>query len=86
MNVNEQALLMIGVILAVIPITLAVLSDLYEGHVERKKEKQRAKEEHCHGCGGCCDELCGCQACVQECGCCGKPLEECECQCSCHKH
>ena len=76
MSTNEQTLLMIGVILAVVPLTLAVLSDLYEGYIDRKKEKQQPKEEHCSCCGGCCDELCGCQACVLEC----------ECECECHNH
>ena len=69
-------------LLIVIPVGLGISTLIYE----RKVNKEESKIEEC------CHECCGCQGCVErhtkdedECGCCGKPLNECECNCSC-KH
>ena len=80
MTVNEQTILMIGVLLIGIPATLSVLSALWEKYLD--KEEQEVEEKHC-----CCHECCGCQQCaIEECGCCGLPLDECQCEHECHNH
>ena len=85
MNVNEQTVLMLGVLLVGIPTVLSLGSLIYESILNKREQAKHI--EHC------CHECCGCQGCVErevkdeeECGCCGKPLSECECNCSCHKH
>ena len=93
MNVNEQTVLMLGVLLVGIPAVLSLGSLIYESILE-KREQAKQIEQCCRECcRECCDELCGCQGCVEhehkdeeECGCCGKSLSECQCQCGCHKH
>lgn len=70
-------------LLLVIPVGMRIATLLYE----RKENKEY--EESIKDVKDCCHECCGCQCCVEreeECGCCGKPLAECECNCSCHKH
>lgn len=83
MNVNEQTVLMLGVLLVGIPAVLSLGSLIIENHMNKKEAEKQEHQECCHEC-------CGCQGCVEreeeECGCCGKPLEECECNCQCHKH
>lgn len=85
MNVNEQTVLMLGILLVGIPVVLSLGSLIYESILNKREQAKHI--EHC------CHECCGCQGCVdredreeEECGCCGKPLSECECNCSCHKH
>ena len=93
MNVNEQTVLMLGVLLVGIPAVLSLGSLIYDS-ILSKREQAKQIEQCCRECcRECCDELCGCQDCVEhehkdeeECGCCGKSLSECQCQCQCHKH
>lgn len=93
MNVNEQTVLMLGVLLVGIPTVLSLGSLIYES-ILNKREQVKQIEQCCRECcRECCDEMCGCQGCVErehkdeeECGCCGKSLSECQCQCGCHKH
>ena len=93
MNVNEQTVLMLGVLLVGIPTVLSLGSLIYES-ILNKREQAKQIEECCRECcRECCDVMCGCQGCVEhehkdeeECGCCGKSLSECQCQCQCHKH
>lgn len=86
MNVNEQTVLMLGVLLVGIPAALSLGSSIYES-ILNKREQAKQIEQCCREC---CDEMCGCQGCVErehkgeeECGCCGKPLSECNCGCGC---
>lgn len=73
-------------LLVVIPVGLGIATMLYERKLN-KEELQEKQVEHC------CHECCGCQGCVErevkdeeECGCCGKPLSECNCGCGhCHE-
>ena len=87
MSVNEQTVLMLGVLLVGIPAVLSLGSLIYDSILSKREQAKQI--EQC--CRECCDELCGCQGCVEhehkdeeECGCCGKSLSE--CQCGCHKH
>ena len=90
MNVNEQTVLMLGVLLVGIPAVLSLGSLIYESILE-KREQAKLIEQCCREC---CHECCGCQGCVErehkdeeECGCCGKSLSECNCGCGCgHCH
>lgn len=80
MNVNEQTVLMLGVLLVGIPTVLSLGSLIYESILN--KREQAKKIEYC------CHECCGCMGCVeQECECCEcncKAHCECGCECACH--
>ena len=82
MNVNEQTVLMLGVLLVGIPAVLSLGSLIYES-ILNKREQQEKQVEYC------CHECCGCMCCVEEkCGCC-ECVGECTCgacECECHKH
>ena len=53
MNVNEQTVLMLGVLLVGIPTVLSLGSLIYES-ILNKREQQEKQVEHC------CHECCGC--------------------------
>ena len=84
MNVNEQTVLMLGVLLLGVPAVLSLGSLIYDSILE-KREQAKLIEQCCREC---CDEMCGCQGCVErececcECGC--KAHCECGCECECH--
>ena len=70
-----------GVLLLGLALVTFVLLAINE-NMSSKKSKEEEKHDCCD-----CHECCGCHCCVEEeCGCCGKPLSECQCNCSCHKH
>ena len=85
MNVNEQTVLMLGVLLVGIPAVLSLGSLIYESILE-KREQAKLIEQCCREC---CHECCGCQGCVErECECCKcscKAHCECGCECECHE-
>lgn len=76
MSVNEQTVLMLGVLLVGIPTVLSLGSLIYES-ILNKREQAKQIEQCCRECcRECCDEMCGCQGCVER-------ERECEC-CECH--
>lgn len=85
MNVHETTVLALGVLLVVIPAGLSLATVIYENKLKRQHREFMESQENIITE---CSECCGCMSCVEpeECGCCGKPLHECECKCGCHKH
>ena len=84
MTVNEQTVLMLGVLLVGIPTVLSLGSLIYESILNKRelRELEKQMEFYCHEC-------CGCMGCVeQECKCCEcecKAHCECGCECECHE-
>ena len=86
MNVNEQTVLMLGVLLVGVPAVLSLGSLIYDSILSKREQAKQI--EQC--CREWCDEMCGCQGCVErecECECCEcscKAHCECGCECECH--
>lgn len=76
-------------LLVVIPVGLGIATLIYERKVNREHDEfMESQERVIQIVLEDCSECCGCHCCVEreECGCCGKPLDECECNCGCGRH